>query len=305
MNSNHRLSLSAILLWFALILLLAPSVIQAQESTDAERTFAPGQGVPVNTGIGGGAIVPPGHFLLVYNTSFRDKYESVQGEDVTTNRNIDNTTFMQRLKLRYGLMDHLELNAMIPYNFYDPMSGRNQDSWGDVLIGPNIGILQERLGDPLSLALLLRVGVPTGSVGTHYAAGGGVWSGQTILSMTKTVGVHLFTLEFADTLPFEEGNQHVRRGNSAGMTYKYAYALNRNWDVGLEGTIDKSWNGSRNGTEVKNNSLEWYTGPAVNYAVPGTNMTMGLGAYVPLYREYGMNTSSDSVRVDCKIGYMW
>jgi hypothetical protein len=303
MRRKTPLSLNASLFWLALILLLAPSAALAAD--DGERTFAPGQGVPVNTQIGGGGIVPTGHFLAVYNTSYRGKYEGVEGKDVTTNRNIDNTTFQQRLKLRYGLSDHIELNAMIPYNFYDPMSGRNQDSWGDIMFGPNFGLLQERYGDPLSVALLLRVGLPTGSVGTHYAAGGGVWSGQAILSLTKTFGLHQLTAEFVDTLPLEEGNLHTRRGNSAGMTYKYAYALNRNWDIGIEGTIDKGWNGSRNGVEVKNNSLEWYTGPAVNFAVPGTSLTLGVGAYLPVYRDYGMNTSTDAMRFDCKIAYMW
>lgn len=292
------------LVWLALALFVFPAGVQADDE-DSGRTFGKMQGVPASVAIGGGGLLPAGHAITALNFSFRDKYESVTGEDLKTNRNVDNTTIMNLLKLRYGVTDRVEVQAVIPYVFFDPASGRNRDSWGDITVSGVYGFLQEKFGDPVSLALSLRAGLPTGSMGPDALPGGGAWSGQTALSMTKTWGLNQVVLDIWGAAPFEEGNQHVRKGNSYGLNYKYAYALTQYLDAGIEGTIEHAATGKRLGTELKNDYTEWYTGPAMTYNIPGTNIDLCIGAYLPVYREYGQNTSSDSVRVDGKLFLVW
>jgi hypothetical protein len=128
------------------------------------------------------------------------------------------------------------------------------------------------------------------------------------LGLTKTFGLHQVSFDLVGNVPLSAGNQNVEKGNSGSFNYKYAYALTSKLDVGIEGTIDRGWNGERNNAKVKNNYLEWYTGPALSYILPGNSWFQpwcGLGAYFPVYREYGQNTSAESVRVDFKLGLFW
>ncbi|MBI5518896.1 MAG: hypothetical protein HY916_02425 [Desulfovibrio sp.] len=271
----------------------------------AVTSFGKLQGVPANTAINGGGMLPAGRAITALNSSYRSKYDSAAGQDLKTNRNIDNTTFVNLLKLRYGVTDRVELQAVVPYIFYDPKSGHNLDSWGDVVIAGMYGIMQEKFGDPLSLAVTLRAGLPTGSMGPSALPGGGAWSGTGVLGLTKTWGRNQVAGDLWYTVPFEEGNAHLRKGDSYGLTYKYAFALTQNLDIGIEGTVERGENGRRLGRDVKNSYLEWYTGPAINYNIPGTTVDLAVGAYLPVYREYGQNTSYEGVRLDGKIFILW
>jgi hypothetical protein len=285
-------------------MLAFPSFSQADDD-DANRKFGPMQGVPASVSLGGGGLLPEGRLTAAYNVSYRSKYESVAGTDQKNNRNIDNTTFVNLLKFRYGITDRLEIQTVTPYTFYDPKTGRDLDSWGDSLLAVAYGFLQERLGDPLSLTLNVKAGLPTGGMGPSALPGGGVWSAQAWLGLTKTMGLHQVSFDLWGAAPFEEGNQHLRKGDSCGFNYAYKYALTKNLDMGIEGTVEHADRGKRLGVEVKNDYTEWYTGPAVTYNIPGTTVDLAFGAYLPVYRSYGQNTSSDSVRWDGKIFILW
>ncbi|OIN99872.1 MAG: hypothetical protein AUJ49_10390 [Desulfovibrionaceae bacterium CG1_02_65_16] len=302
-NNPHPLRVH--LFWIALLLLALPMHLLAADDTSAEEKFGRMQGVPASVSIGGGGMLPQGHAITAWNASYRSKYEGVEGENQKNNRNIDNTTFVNMLKLRYGVTDNIEVQAVVPYTFYDPMAGHNLDSWGDIVVAGMYGFLQEKSGDPVSLALSLKAGLPTGSTGPSALPGGDVWSGTAALGLTKTWGLNQVAFDLWATQPFEEGNSHVRKGDSYGFNYKYARSLTQNLDVGIEGIIEHANRGERYGVEMKNDYTEWYTGPAVTYNIPGTTIDLAVGAYLPVYRSYGQNTSSDSVRVDGKFFIFW
>jgi len=302
MRKTPVFSLRARLLWLGLALLALPAAALA---ADGENQFPASIQAPANIAIAGGGLMPEGHALTVYNVSYRSKYESLTGEDQTNNRNIDNTQITNLLKLRYAATDRLELQATVPYVVYNPASGRNQDSWGDTSAGVMYGFMQERLGDPINIAAGVRAVMPTGSMGPGSLPGGGAWGAQFLFGVTKTIGKFQIIHDLWLTAPLEEGNAHVHKGDNFGGTYRYAYALTNYLAVGLEGVIEHTDRGKRLGVELKNDMTEWYTGPALTFGVPGTNLTLALGAYAPVYRSYGQNTSSDSVRFDGKIAFAW
>jgi hypothetical protein len=302
MRPKKSCFLRALLPGLALLLLASPANALAE---DELSTYPGSIQAPANIAIAGGGLMSQGHALTVYNASYRSKYESLAGEDQKNNRNIDNTTFMNLLKLRYAATDRLELQATVPYVFNDPMAGRTQDSWGDASAGVMYGFLQERLGDPVDIAAGVRAVMPTGSMGPSALPGGGAWGAQFLFGVTKTLGRFQIIHDLWLTAPMEEGNAHLRKGDNFGATYRYAYALTKNLGVGLEGVIEHTDRGKRLGIELKNDMTEWYTGPALTFSVPGTNLTLAVGTYLPVYRSYGQNTSSDSVRFDGKIAYFW
>jgi len=274
-------------------------------AADQEDVYPGILNAPASISIGGGGTLPAGHAVTALNSSYRHKDEGMLGSDQKNNRNIDNTTLINLLKLRYAVTDRFEVQAVVPYTVYQPTTGRDLDSWGDITPAVMYGFLQEKLGEPFSLAGSLKLAMPTASVGPRDLPGGNAWAGTAALGFTKTFGMFQINHDLYYTAPFEEGNQHVRKGNSYGLTYRYAYALNKGLALALEGTIDHSERGKRLGLEVKNESTEWYTGPAVTWNVPGTTIDLCLGAYLPVYRDYGQNTSSEGVRVDGKFFIFW
>lgn len=302
MKRLARKSLCTRLLMLALGLLALPAAVLA---ADGDDVFPAMLNPPASTAISGGGTIPEGRAITAWNYSYRSKYESVEGVDQKNNKNSDNTTFINLLKLRYGLTDRTEIQAAIPYTLYDPMGSRNLDSWGDIAVGPAYSPWLERLGDFMSVTGGLKIGLPTGGMGPTALPGGGAWSGTASLGATKTFGLHQLSSDLWYTVPFTAGNTDLRKGDNSGATFKYAYALTKYLAIGVESVFDHTDNGSRNGDKVLNGYSEWYGGPAVTFNIPGTPIDLCFGTYLPIYREYKQNTSSDSVRFDGKFFVFW
>lgn len=304
MKASVSSAKAANLLLLVLLLLAFPAVASADDD-DAPQKFPFILSVAASPYIGGAGALPQGVFSAALNSSYRDKFESSAGNNQITNKNVDNDATVTMLKLRYGITDQLEFQNNIQYATYDPVRGRSLDSWGNITSGFMYGILQQKLGDPCSFGVSLKAILPTGSMGPSATPGNGAWGSQAGLGFTKSIGRHLFSNDVWYTWTFEEGNQDVRKGNNYGFTYKYAYALTQHFAAGIEGVFEINDKGHRAGIELQNDYREWYSGPAVTYNIPGTQIALCLGAGLPIYRDYGQNTSSDSVRFDGKIFMAW
>lgn len=272
------------------------------ESRD-EVTWGALQGIPINTAISGGGVLPEGRALTIYNASYRDKRSWREGEDFKPRT--DATQVVNLLKLRYGVTDNWEISSVVPYVMMDPKGGSSLDTFGDVLLGTSYAFMLQRQGDPVSLSASAGLFLPTGEVGSDHLPGGGALGSRFALGLTKVFGAQRVDFDLIGQIPFNEGNRNYTKGESLSFNYKYAYLLSSRVDVGIEGTVDRVWNGRLNDRSVNNHSLEWFTGPTVNVALPEINGWVGLGAFFPVYRQYGQDTATEDCRVDFKIGILW
>lgn len=281
------------------------SSVQQQEKTEK---MSPLSGTPVNSAISGGAIVPKGLLLTALNFSYRDK------DDIVDDAGAGARTSQQELyllKLRYGMADRFELAFVPGYisnhrDSYKATPADHLEGATDFALGGTYTPLSQRLGDPLSLGITLGVNMPTGQEGTDHPAGSDVWSYNAKIGISKIWHPnHRVDWDLGFVQPTETGNQGVRKDTTVTMTGSYHYVFNPNFDMGLEFTLENSKDWERGGVDMRNSYTEMYVGPTMNFCLPKWNMWLGIGAFVPVVRDYDIPTASDDLRLEIKIGKVW
>ena len=294
--------------------LMAGHVFAEDETTSAApqpvktEKMSPLSGTPVNSAISGGAIVPKGLLLSALNFSYRDK------DDIVDDAGAGARTSEQELyllKLRYGMADRFELAFVPGYvsthrDAYGRARADHIEGPTDFALGGTYTPFSQRLGDPLSLGLTLGVNMPTGQEGPEHLPGGDVWSYNAKIGVTKVWHPnHRVDWDLGFVQPTETGNQGVRKDTVVAMTGSYHYVFTPNFDVGLEFTLENSKDWERNGVSMKNEYTELYVGPTMNFCMPQWNMWLGIGAFVPVVRDYDIPTASDDFRLEIKLGKIW
>lgn len=265
-------------------------------------------GIPVNSAISGGSLVPKSLLLTALNFSYRDKDDIVDDKGFGA-RTLESELYL--LKLRYGLTDRVELAFVPGYvsnhrDSFGPLGSDHIDGPTDFFLGCSYALFSQRLGDPLSMALTLGVNMPTGQEGSDRLPGGDVWSYNAKIGITKVwYPNHRIDWDMGITQPTETGNLGVKKDTTWTMTGSYHYVFNPNFDIGLEFTVDNSQDWERNGINMKNGSTEIYVGPTANYVLPQWNMWFGAGVFFPVMRDYDVATASDDVRMELKLGKVW
>ena len=280
----------------------------AEAQKQASTRIGPTSGTPVNTMISGGGVIARGKLLTQVNSSFRDKDDIVEnaGAGARTSKQL-----IALLKLRYGLTDNLEALLVPGYIYvhrdaYDRFDSDHLGGPNDAKLGINYGILQQKQGDPLSLCLTLGLNLPTGQSGARHPPGNDVWSYNAALGITKVwPSGHRIDGAVGFTQPTETGNLGVRKDTSFTLTGSYRYIFNPNFDAGLEFTVENSREWQQNGVDMHNGYTEMYAGPAINVNFPDWGMWVGVGAYLPVFRDYDAPTATDDIRIDFKLGKMW
>ncbi len=271
-------------------------------------------GAPVNTAIAGGSILPEGKLLTALNWSLRDRTDQIHGSQKDNGRTPDIFTQVWLMKIRYGLMDRLEINTVVPYvnNRRDDLSPEHIEGLGDVSAGASWAILSERAGDPLWVTLSAAVLIPTGPYGKNHLPGNGAWGGRTALSLTKMLTPNIKSdMDFAMQGPFERGNQKVRRGAEYQWNAQVRYLFESiPFDIGVESSLTKVESGDKdlpNGNNINTYSgtTEWVVGPSVNVAIEPLGMWAGVGAFFPVMQEAKGSTKMEDVRWEFKIGKVW
>lgn len=287
---------------------LAAGWAVAAENAPQGKKMGGMSGTSVSTPISGGGIVPKGKLLTVFNTSYRNKYNIIDGGESDA-RTLVNELYL--LKIRYSPLDRLELILVPGYinnnlNMFNQLGESDVAGWTDFNLGTTYMFLSERFGDPVSMAVSLGLNLPTGQSGDSHPPGGGAWGWNTKIGLTKifqpTVRLD-WDLGFTQFL--EEGNQNVEKGYSIGSNLSAHYVINDNFDVGLEFMYNLTDAGERNGKDMNNGTSELYAGPAMNFVLPKLNMWMGVGMYFPVYRDADSPTAFEDYRIDFKLGKMW
>ena len=200
--------------------------------------------------------------------------------------------FVDVVKFRYGLAwDRLEIRTATPYISADIKNHTGDGDWkggiGDTTVMLRYGVKKRSDASPFSAALDLGVTVPTGEVGDKdkYLAtnafsvimGGGVsW-------VDKNQRLD-FDGRYA---AYTEGAHSIKPGDFALFHGHYAYALSRNFDLGMEGYYRIDQQTEINGKGQRDAATECYIGPKVQIKVPEWSyMMVGAAVLFPVYRDY-------------------
>ncbi|MFW5488695.1 MAG: transporter [Desulfovibrio sp.] len=253
-----------------------------------------------------GISIPAGKFGIGGNIVFGEG-DGARQYSKRLNGDVKSTKFNEVLKLRYGILDTLDIRLATP--FYNVHLNRSNAPDHDVYgVGDTTVVLHQRLlnqggGDPLSLALDYGVTFPTGSVSAHSsdAAGNAAWGGVVGIGATYFLYANRFDTEVNYAM-FTEGGHDLQKGNRFRWNLGYAYALSNLVDLGIESTMEANDNSKRGGVRQQDASLEWYAGPKVAFKYKPWNTFAGLTVKFPLERWYhGTQGVSDDYRIEFKL----
>ena len=150
----------------------------------------------------------------------------------------DADQFVNVFKIRYGITDRWEIRTATPYINLDINNHATDGSWkgglGDTTMMLRYGLVKRTEDSPFSVALDAGVVLPTGKVGDKdkYLAtnafamilgGGASW-----IDCDQRVD---FDARYSW---YAEGAHDIKPGDFALFHGHYAYALSRNFDVGVE-----------------------------------------------------------------------
>lgn len=253
-----------------------------------------------------GLNIPAGKFAIGGNIVFSDS-NGVWRNSKRVNGNVKGTKFNQVIKMRYGIWDGLDVRAATPiYNVHlDKTTGSDKDVYGvgDTTVLFHQRLLSQKKGDPFSLAFDAGFVLPTGTVSEHSsdAAGNAAWGLMGGIGATYFLYSNRFDTE-VNYATFAEGGHNYQKGNRLRWNAAYAYAINDNWDVGLESSLEIYDESERNGVMQDDSSLEWYAGPKVAYKYKPWGTFAGLTLKAPVQRWYEKNkVCSDDYRVEFKL----
>lgn len=286
----------------------AETVPGAAVEPEKVKKMGGASGTPVNSAISGGAIVPKGMLSSALNFSYRDKDDIVDNNGNGA-RTSENELFL--LKLRYSPTDRFEIAFVPGYvnidrDAFGPNGADSIDGPTDFALAGSYAFFSQRLGDPLSAAVILGVNMPTGQEGVEHPSGSDVWSFNGKIGITKIWHPnHRIDWDLGIVQPTETGNQGFKKDTVWSTTGSYHYVFNPRFDLGLEFTVENTSDWERYGADLNNGGIEVYAGPTANYVIPKWNMWLGAGLFFPVVREYDIPTATDDIRVEVKLGKVW
>ncbi|WP_421899691.1 transporter [Maridesulfovibrio sp.] len=294
------MSLKIVRLLVGLVLLCLSTTAYAEEK-------APVAWGPTSATFGPcGLTMPAGKLAVGGNIVFGDS-NGVWHKSKRINGNTKGTKFNQVVKLRYGIWDGLDVRTATPIYSVHLDKTNDSDKYlygvGDTTVLFHQRLLSQKAGDPLSVAFDAGFIMPTGTVSEHSsdAAGNAAWGLMGGIGATYFLDANRFDTE-VNYATFAEGGHNYQKGNRLRWNAAYAYAINDNWDVGLESSLEIYDESERNGVMQDDASLEWYAGPKVAYKYKPWGTFAGLTFKAPIERWYEKpKACSDDYRVEFKL----
>ncbi len=208
-----------------------------------------------------GLVLPAGKYSLSLKHVFVHKDNLYDGQEKKTgnyNGKYERTDHITTLTAKAGLFDNFEARVQVPwYNREQKQKSGNPPSHfatvhneglGDIIAMGRYALLNQRLGDPFSLAVGAGLSIPTGDtdkrspqggagshpyMGPNFQLGTGTWDPKFELGATKILGRSRFDFHTMYTIS-GDGPHGSRAGNVFKYDFGYGYALNKYFDVELE-----------------------------------------------------------------------
>lgn len=269
---------------------LACGLILPSSMASAEAPLATPAAPVVNSFGPAGNAFPEGLFSTVLNYSYADKDNWYDGGSnhsaLGGNSNVQN---MLTLKLRYGLGNGWDIRTTTPFVSNDFETRDNTGGVGDSIIVLRRQWFSQDEGYPVSFASGLGLQVPTGSTDSN-GIGTGAWG------LMPEMGV---SYRFDNKRQLVEGNMnYIWRGKNQDSDVdidasdafrfqaRYVYALDHNWDLGVESQFEHVFESEVDGVGQENSYTTWLAGPSVTYKIPAWKMSLGASVQMALYQDY-------------------
>ncbi len=258
----------------------------------------------------GGEVMPAGLFALMNHVSLARytpyRHSSPYTMKVRTPAGTMNVgprsanQFVDVFKTRYAVTDRFEFRTATPFINLDLKNHNADGDWkgglGDTTLMLRYGVKKRTPDSPFSVALDAGVTLPTGTVGDKdkYLAtnafsvilgGGFSW-----VDNNQRVDLDGRYAAYA------EGAHNIRPGDFALFHGHYAYALSRNFDMGIEAYYRIEQQSEVNGKGQRDAFSEVYAGPKIQIKVPElAYLMLGAAVLFPVHREYdAMRLSTDT-----------
>lgn len=227
------------------------------------------------------------------------------GDEVNDNVKLTKDVFI--LKTRYGILPGLDVRTATPL-YTVKRENHVTDStdymnWiGDTTVILKKQFLNQAAGDPLSFALDLGAVFPTANVDSKSSdfIGNDAWGGLVGLGFTYALGSNRFDQEF-NFATFTEGAHDYRKPNRFRCNTSWAYALNNNFDIGVESLVEWNDESEKNGARQGDSKLEWYAGPKFVFKYKPWAFNLGTAITFPVKRWYEGSAPSDEYRFEVKV----
>jgi len=258
----------------------------------------------------GGETLPAGLFAVMNHFSFA-KYKPYKGASSYTKRvktpigeikvgpkSADQ--FVDVFKLRYAITDRFEIRTATPYIDLNIKNHNADGTWkggvGDTTTMLRYGLKKRTQDSPFSFAVDLGTTLPTGEVGNRdkylatnafslIAGGGFSWVDNN--QRIDLDGRYVF---------YTEGAQGLRPADFALFHAHYAYALTKNFDLGMEAYYRVDQQSYVDGRGQQDSCSESYVGPKAQFRFSeAPYVSLGAAALFPTYRySESMKLSTDT-----------
>lgn len=276
---------------FALVcgLAMPVSFAAAEEAAPAARGPMPGNAVINVFGPAGGAL-PEGVFAVVANYfgSEKDGYWDGGNREPAAGGN-STTSNMGAVKFRYGLGNGWDIRTMTLFGANDVKLANSANGIGDTYLILRRQWFSQDEGYPVSFGAGLGLQIPTGSTESN-GIGTGSWGLMPEIGITYHFDNKRQVIEAGANMLWRSEDQtndkDIDRQDAYRFHGRYAYALDQNWDLGIETQYEHLTAQKTDGASDANSSTTWFAGPAVTLKIPAWKTQIGASIQLPLYQDY-------------------
>ncbi len=311
---QYIFSAARMLLWLFFLPVLMPTESEARDDTprpgaEAEENRVPGPMV-LPQAWPGGETFPAGLVALMNHVSLAHykPYRHSSPHTMRVNTPAGSRTvgpgsaeqFVDVFKIRHGITDRFEIRTATPFIDLDIKNHNAPGDWkggvGDTTLMVRYGLKKRNPDSPFSIALDAGLTLPTGEVGDKdkYLASN---------AFSLILGGGISWVAYNQRVDFDgrhavyaEGAHDITPGDFTLFHGHYAYALSRNFDVGVEAYWRIEQESEVNGVGQNDAFSEAYIGPKIQIKIPELSCLMiGAAALFPVHRDYeSMRLSTDT-----------
>ncbi len=298
----------------SMMLALACSLSVSTSIYANEPTPRPGPGV-INDFTPSGGTVPKGLFGVVGNYVNAKKDRVWTGGNSHKAKN-ESTFNVFAIKPRVGLGNGWDLRASIPLiaNDFEKIPSRN--GLGDSILILRKQLISQDKGYPVSFGAGIGAVIPTGST-SYNGLGTGAWGLYGELGVTYAFdgGRQLVEAGLSYTWmgdgdaesPTGVAIDDIDQNDSIRAQARYAIAVNKNWDLGIEAQYYHVLESDQSGKGRNDSFTTIFAGPSVRFKIPQWKASIGVSPQFAIYQDFeaaksnGAGPASESFRLEAQI----
>lgn len=321
-NFTIHAKFSTINIWRKSMLKKVIPVVFALSFTFLAPTFTyanspqPGPSV-LNAATPAGSAFPKGVIGTVINYVHANKDRV--WENGSSYRAKNKSTFnLVALKPRYGLGNGWDIRASIPIIANDFSKAPSRNGVGDSVVVLRKQIVSQENSFPVSIALGGGIMIPTGST-SYNGLGAGAWGLYGEMGITYAFDAGRQLIEGAiGYIYMGDGKAEsptgikiddIDQNDIIRVQARYAIAINKNWDFGIEAQYEHVLESSVSGRGRDDTATTLFAGPSIRYKMPQWKASIGLSPQFAIYNDFeaankpgkGSGPAAETFRIEAQL----